>query len=176
MMPLSNPKGFTLLEVLAAIMVFALGVLALYRLQAATVTSNAFSYEVTQASILAQGRMEELMGVTYDNLNDVDGDGEGGLDDTGQPDPGNPAGAADSCMTVTVKADPTTHVLGYVVANDCTAALRPVVDYRIANNIALNDLLGNVTTIQVIATWVDSKRVTHRVVFRDGKSPDKPPS
>ena len=54
-------RGFTLLEVFAAILVFALGAMALYRLQVATIQSSSFANDLTEATTLAQGKMEELL-------------------------------------------------------------------------------------------------------------------
>ena len=60
-----NQRGFTLLEVVAAIVAFAFGSLALYRLQAATIMGNSFSNELTRGNALAQDRMERLMALPY---------------------------------------------------------------------------------------------------------------
>jgi len=78
----SRREGFTLVEVLAAVVVFAFGVLALYRLQSAGVQSNTFSNDLTQAITLAQDRMELLMSLPYNNSDvrqkDNNGDGDNG--------------------------------------------------------------------------------------------------
>jgi len=82
----SRREGFTLVEVLAAVVVFAFGVLALYRLQSAGVQSNTFSNDLTQAITLAQDRMELLMSLPYNNSDirqkDNNGDGVSGIDKT----------------------------------------------------------------------------------------------
>lgn len=83
-----NDSGFTLLEILIAIVIFSIGLLAVATMQISSIQGNSYSQEVTDATILAKDKIEELMAIDYDNLNflsDVDGDGNngGGLDDTG---------------------------------------------------------------------------------------------
>ncbi len=74
--------GFTLLEVLMAILVFTFGVLSLFRLQAASVQNNSISSQMTQATTLAQDRMERLMALSYSSVLDTNGDGAAGLSNT----------------------------------------------------------------------------------------------
>lgn len=71
--------GFTLIEVLAAVVVFAFGVLALYRLQGAGVQSNVFSNDLTLATTLAQDKMEWLLTLPYSSVTDTKGDGLAGI-------------------------------------------------------------------------------------------------
>jgi prepilin-type N-terminal cleavage/methylation domain-containing protein len=158
---LFEQKGFTLVEILAAIMVFAFGMLALYRLQAATLVSGSFSNEISQAAALGQDRMEVLMSRPYDRavidplLLDGDGDGTGqdtnedgqddiaangtefGLDDEGA--------AAEGCITIDARTN--------VVTNNCSAALRAGIDYRISHNIAVDQHYVGTRTIRVVVRW-----------------------
>jgi len=53
-------RGFTLLEVLLAITLLAVGVLALARMQTRAVQSNSFGNQLTEATILAQDQAENL--------------------------------------------------------------------------------------------------------------------
>ena len=83
-----NDSGFTLLEILIAIVIFSIGLVAVARMQVSSIRGNFCSQEVTDATILAKDKIEELMAMDYNNLNflsDVDADGNngGGLDDTG---------------------------------------------------------------------------------------------
>ncbi len=57
--------GFTLIELLIALAVMLIGLLALWRLQAAAIASNANSYRLGLATTLAQDGLEQLMGQTY---------------------------------------------------------------------------------------------------------------
>ena len=53
-------QGFTLLEVMLAITLLAVGVLALARMQTRAVQSNSFGNQLTEATILAQDQTENL--------------------------------------------------------------------------------------------------------------------
>ncbi len=170
-----DQKGFTLLEVVAAIAVFAFGMLALFRLQGATAMSNSLSSEITQASVLAENRIETLMGWPYSDpggggnwLRDVNGDGTGkdgngdGFDDGGNNFGLTKTGAnADGCITVNIQNN---------VVSDCTAALVKGRDYRISHNVAVDQPLINNKTISVIVNWLDAKDLSHTVTLTSIKS------
>jgi len=55
-----NSKGFTLIEVLVGLIILAVGLLAIAGMQITSVKGNYFSSNITQASILAQDRLEVL--------------------------------------------------------------------------------------------------------------------
>lgn len=55
-----NRKGFTLIEVLIGLVLLAVGLLAIAGMQITSVKSNSFSSNITQASIMAQDRLEIL--------------------------------------------------------------------------------------------------------------------
>ncbi len=57
--------GFTLLELLIAMAVLLIGLLALWGLHSAAITSNANAYRLGVATILAQDGLEQLYGETY---------------------------------------------------------------------------------------------------------------
>ena len=52
--------GFTLIEVMVAIIVLSIGVLGLAPLMVVSITGNAFSNEATRANVIAQDRIETL--------------------------------------------------------------------------------------------------------------------
>ena len=62
-----NDKGFTLIEMLIAISIFAIGFLAVASLQISAGKNNRTASEVTAAVNLASDRMERLMGVSFDD-------------------------------------------------------------------------------------------------------------
>ena len=126
-MKIMDEKGFTLIEILIAITVFAIGILAVAKMQITAVKGNSFANNLSKATTLAQNRMEKLIGLPYsDSLNnDRDGDGNGGLDDTNV--------AADH-------NDPNNPVDGR---------------YNIFWNIAANDPIINTKKIRVIIIWTD---------------------
>lgn len=62
-------EGFTLIEVMIALVILAVGLLALATMQIVSVRTNAFSSEMTYATMLAQQQLETLK-----NLNFTDAD------------------------------------------------------------------------------------------------------
>jgi prepilin-type N-terminal cleavage/methylation domain-containing protein len=61
-------KGFTLVEVLIGLIILAIGILAIAGMQITSIVGSSFSSNLTQASVLAQDRLEFLKGLS---LNDV---------------------------------------------------------------------------------------------------------
>jgi type IV pilus assembly protein PilV len=59
-------SGFTLIEVMIALVILAAGLLALASMQIVSVRSNAFSSEMTYASMLAQSRLEDVRNMNFD--------------------------------------------------------------------------------------------------------------
>lgn len=55
-----SQKGFSLVEVLICMVIVAVGLLALAGMQITSIKGNALSRKVTQATVLAQNKMEEL--------------------------------------------------------------------------------------------------------------------
>ncbi len=63
-----NGAGFTLLEVLMAMVVLSVGILGVIKVQISSIDSNAHSRRVSDLSNHALERVEELMTVSYGNL------------------------------------------------------------------------------------------------------------
>lgn len=89
-----NQNGFTLIEVLIAVAVLTIGVLAMQAMQGMSVGDNAKSGAITAKSMLAAGQIEQIMALDYDNnlLDDDDGDGTNqdlNLDGRDDDDDGN---------------------------------------------------------------------------------------
>ncbi len=81
-----NTKGFTLIEVLVAMTVLAIGILTLQTMQVTSVKGNAHANRITTSSIWATDWLEQLYIMPYrdtaltcanDRLCDRDGDGTG---------------------------------------------------------------------------------------------------
>ena len=70
MNPLSKSKGFTLLEVLVALIILSFALLALAGLMVTTTKNNAVGNYVTEAATFAQDKLEELRAVKSENLID----------------------------------------------------------------------------------------------------------
>jgi type IV pilus assembly protein PilV len=64
----SKEKGFTLTEVLIGLIILAIGVLAIAGMQITSIRGTSFSNNLTQASVIAQDRLEVLKSLP---LNDV---------------------------------------------------------------------------------------------------------
>ncbi len=60
-----NKKGFSLIEVLVGLVLLAIGLLAIAGMQITSVRGNFFSSNMTQASILAQDRLEILRNLPF---------------------------------------------------------------------------------------------------------------
>ncbi len=56
----TDPKGYTLIEVLMAMTILSIGILAIASLQISAVHNNGLGNLTTQATMLAQGKMESL--------------------------------------------------------------------------------------------------------------------
>jgi type IV pilus modification protein PilV len=61
----NNNQGFTLIEVLIAISIFAIGFLAVAAMQITANKSTRRAVEVTEATAIASDRMERLMALPY---------------------------------------------------------------------------------------------------------------
>lgn len=60
-----NKRGFTLIEVLVGLVILAIGLLAIAGMQLTSVKGNSFSNNLTQASVLAQDRLEILRNLPW---------------------------------------------------------------------------------------------------------------
>lgn len=72
---LSRASGFTLIEVLVAITIITIGILGIAGLAGTAVRSSGFSQALTQATNLAQDRIEALQSIDYNNLESTDNAG-----------------------------------------------------------------------------------------------------
>jgi type IV pilus assembly protein PilV len=61
----SNIAGFTLIELVVAILVFALGIMGIMKMHSATIQSNNYSMQLTEAVNIAQGELEFLRGLGF---------------------------------------------------------------------------------------------------------------
>jgi len=70
----TKPSGFTLIEVMIALVILAVGLLALMTMQIVSIRANAFSSEMTYASMLAQSRLEQIRNMSYDSVQTINPD------------------------------------------------------------------------------------------------------
>lgn len=136
--------GFTLIEVLVAIVILSIGIMALSTMQTVAIQGNATANRITDSSNWAADRAEQIFTMDYgdkvnattcdnDELYDANGDGVAGLDDSESPD----------CGPVTKG------------------------NYSIVWNVAEDEPMPDTKTIHVIVTRSDqdnSKRVTFEYV------------
>lgn len=62
-------KGFTLIEVVAGLVILAIGLLGIAAMQVTSTKGGYFSNNVTQATILAQDKLEYLKNLSYSDSN-----------------------------------------------------------------------------------------------------------
>ena len=67
-----NKKGFTLIEVLIGLTILAVGLLVIAGMQMTSIKGGSFSHHVSQATILAQDKIEELKNLPYSMLTSQD--------------------------------------------------------------------------------------------------------
>jgi type IV pilus assembly protein PilV len=84
MMPI-NQSGFSMLELLIALIVLSVGLLALAGLQQTAIESNAASQHLTSSTFLAESKMHELKTDGYASLsNGTFSDANNPIDEEGQ--------------------------------------------------------------------------------------------
>lgn len=65
MKSLNNNNGMTLIEVIVALAVLAIGILSLYSMQIGAINGNAIASKITESSNAAQDKIEELLSKDY---------------------------------------------------------------------------------------------------------------
>ena len=159
---MQGERGFTLLEVLGAILIFAFGVLALSRTQIAAISTNSSANDLTEATRIAQSNIELLMNLPYNDasaLRDLNGDS------TGQD--GNSNGIDNDDEGLSVDGVPA-FGLNKTDANgqpaDYTTTERNGRD-TIFWNVALDRPVPQTKTIRTIVRWTGKNNVTRSVTM-----------
>jgi type IV pilus assembly protein PilV len=143
-----NNSGFTLLEILIAMAIFAIGILGVAKMQLASTSGTASSRGVTEAATIGQQQMEMLMALHYDNLllADTDGDGTGqDADNDGVDDGGNDFGLDDTAGA------------------DQSITIDTV--YNVFWNIAEDEPVEDAKKIRLIVQWQSSGNEQKQLVF-----------
>jgi prepilin-type N-terminal cleavage/methylation domain-containing protein len=65
---LRRSSGFTLVEVLVAMVILSVALLALAGMMVTTTKTNALGNRLTEASVFAQAKLEELRAMGWDNI------------------------------------------------------------------------------------------------------------
>ena len=120
----NHEKGFTLIEILIAITILSIGLLAVATMQVSAITGNSLASDLTEATTLASEKVESLLRIAdndYEdaNLLDTNADGDTGLDDIGAN--------ADGSQTIG--------------------------RYTISWNVSVDSPFTDTKTIKVIASW-----------------------
>jgi len=143
---LKKDDGFTLVEVIMAVSVLTIGLLAVASMQVSAIRGNSISREYTESTDRVQDVAEWLLALpsTDANLQDRDGDGTAGLNhantDTGAPD------ASDFFSTAQYRSSGITYT----------------VYWNVATNWAGGKSMTGVNTVRVIVTWtIRGARKTH---------------
>ena len=83
---LKKSEGYSLIEVLIAISIFAVGMLAVAAMQTSAIKVNSSAGQITECITWAQDKLEELMALSYfDPRLEVAGNPPGGTDSAGNP-------------------------------------------------------------------------------------------
>lgn len=67
---LANKEGFSLIELMIALTIFAIGILALAQLQSSAIVYNSEARRYTEATIIAQSKMDEFRTIPFINIDD----------------------------------------------------------------------------------------------------------
>jgi type IV pilus assembly protein PilV len=98
---LIDHQGYTLIEILIAMAVFAVGILAIFSMQITATSSNALARGLTENYTAAMDKVEELLALPYDDADldpdpgiqphtaatdadGIDNDGDGEIDEAGE--------------------------------------------------------------------------------------------
>lgn len=85
-----SQNGFTLVELLIALVIFAVGILGVATMQVTSIKGNSKGRQVSEASNVAADRLEMFMSLSYNDAALADGtgtnDGIAGLDDLSPSD------------------------------------------------------------------------------------------
>ena len=143
-----NDLGFTLLEVIVAISVFTVGLLAVVSMQVSAIRGNTAAGGVTEATSWLSDQMEKMMVLPFDHpqLEDRDGDGT---------DKGSGEDAKLGLEDVTPET-----------ADHWVSRGR----YSLYWNIAPGEATKDTKTVKVIVTWTDHgirKRISMKHIVPD---------
>lgn len=139
-----SQKGFTLLEVMIALAIFAIGILGVAQMQIQAVNANAYSRTATEATIFAQGQIEQLLVRPYDHADLTDTDSDGTNQDAnndGKDDNGGNFGLGDT---------------GVIADHTLTIGI-----YNLSWNIAVDEPETDFKRVRLIAQWQDTSKKKH---------------
>ena len=148
---MNNARGYTLIEILIAMVILSVGILGVTQLQLSFMQSNAKSSIITTGSAQTQTKIEELLALDYDDdfLDDDDGDGTGhDLDGDGIDDDGEAKNFGLDHIGAAADEGP--------INSD---------RYTFFWNVAVDHPANETKTINVIVQWPDEKNVVRTVNY-----------
>jgi len=151
MKTLRSKNGFTLIETLISMAILSIGIFSLYAMQVNSIRGNSKASHITTASSWNADKVEQIVGMQYDDttLKDDDGDGTNAdSDGDGVDDNGNNFGLDDF--------------------TDSTADLGPITTddgrYTLYLNVAVDVPMENLKTVRV-HVQDNAQRLSRPVTF-----------
>ncbi|MBC8551151.1 MAG: prepilin-type N-terminal cleavage/methylation domain-containing protein [Candidatus Brocadiales bacterium] len=132
----TDEQGFTLIEVLIAVVIFTVGILSVNVMQLTSIKGNSTANNISEATRWGVDKMEQFLAMDYNNATLFD-DNDGGI---------------------YMLADGTTGT-----ADGSTPSLDG--SYNIFWNVTNNSPINNTKTIEVIVTWVRGKPKSYTITF-----------
>lgn len=155
-----NKNGFTLIEVLIAIVILSIGLLGIGQMQLMGIQGNASARGFSEASALGQDKMEELINLPYTDtaLNDTDGDGTGQDTTTG----GGVVNGIDNDDEGVAVDGIANFGLDDIVSPDGSELQIGATNtqYTISWNIAVDSPAANAKHIKVLVQWSNKGRIS----------------
>lgn len=136
---IKSEKGFTLIEILIAIVILGIAFMGLANMQIACINGNSNASQLTKAIILAQDKMEEIKSLNYDHP------------DLADSNPGNNGNLRQS-----IDPQYSDHKEGHIEIKGGSTQSVPDLHYGSYTriwNVADNTPLPGRKTVVVIVTW-----------------------
>ncbi|HIE65107.1 MAG: prepilin-type N-terminal cleavage/methylation domain-containing protein [Nitrospira sp.] len=167
---LGRINGFTLIEVMIAMVILSLGLLGTLGMIATSIRGNAFSQQISIATSLATDKIEEMKNETYTVLDQIPPPIMGEQDVTNEL---NVVLVDVTPVDNGVNACPDDYPCGDLVAGDdiWTYVLLATIDNRVYNRIWTVELdpvvdgaiLTSAMKLESIVSWVDGRGRPHKV-------------
>jgi prepilin-type N-terminal cleavage/methylation domain-containing protein len=161
---IQNNAGFTLLELLIGMAIFAIGTLAIASLQTYSANANSISTRQLEIESYVNRLVESYKDIKWMDANgdgiidDVDFDGDGNVDDLDIHDEDGDGNAG---------IDDTGAAADYFTNG---GVIRPGDNYQLSINIAPNVVVPNSLTINIIAQWDQLGQTrTYSALFLKGR-------